>query len=106
MLLDISADDNLDRTVVCLSNEFSRHEIIQSWHGFDLSVGSVIGMIVALLKHIHLQNDTGLYASYSKSAYCISRTCTTDGRRRRTSSTETTVLYGSCGGIASNQFLK
>jgi hypothetical protein len=37
---------------------------VQSAHGLVLSVGFVIGMMVALLKQMHLQNDTGLYAIY------------------------------------------
>jgi hypothetical protein len=38
---------------------------VQSAQGFDLSVGSDIGMMVALLKQMHLQKETGLYAIYS-----------------------------------------
>jgi hypothetical protein len=33
---------------------------VQSAQGFDLSVGSDIGMMVALLKQMHLQKETGL----------------------------------------------
>ena len=40
---------------------------VQSAHGLNLSAGEVIGMMVALLKHMHLQNETGLYAIYTTS---------------------------------------
>jgi hypothetical protein len=65
LLPDILADDNLGRTDVYLILLHDLEEKLQSAQGFDLSVGSVIGMIVALLKQMHLQNETGLYAIYT-----------------------------------------
>jgi hypothetical protein len=35
----------------------------QSAQGLEGSVGSLMGMMVALLKQMHLQKETGLYAS-------------------------------------------
>jgi len=60
-------DGSLDRICGCLklaTSEGYVEEVKQSEQGLEGSVGSVMGMMVALLKHMHLQKETGLYASY------------------------------------------
>jgi hypothetical protein len=66
-LHDRSEDGSLDRIFGCL--ELARSEACggeQSAQGLEGSVGSVMGMMVALLKQMHLQKETGLYANCNR----------------------------------------
>jgi len=59
------ADDSPSRIFGCLVVSAVRGEGWgQSAQGLEGSVGSLMGIMVALLKQMHLQKDTGLYASW------------------------------------------
>ena len=61
---DRSGGGSLNRIFGCLVVSAVREGGGQSAQGLEGSVGSLMGMMVALLKQMHLQKETGLYASW------------------------------------------